>query len=126
MMTFRDMLRYLNPQYAIDALRKLRLDLVLAPKQVTVSQAADTTLTLSPPALVVQSVRVTTGVATGVYIPSDEHSTPVNNGGATAPGTVSVTDDGATLTFASNVEVVVISYIQRPDTDLDTKIKGVY
>ena len=78
-----------------------------APIKRVVSQAAAATITLSPPALMVQSVRVTAGLSAGVR--------SVGDSGATPSVTVcALSDDGATLTFdGATLTGAVIVYVPR-------------
>ena len=87
-----------NPNKVADALRKVKLGTLLSPLKKTIVQADAVTVTLSPPALVINSVRTTAGSGlAGIYQVGDTDTTEVNS--ATL-GRCSLSDDGATLTFA--------------------------
>lgn len=123
MSTIAELLDRANPNDLADALRKIKLGTMLTPKKAALTQAAGTAVTLDPPALIVQHARVTTGVSTGNYIPTDSGGTAAAPSGA-APGVVKVSDDGATLTFNANVEALTVTYIPRSDTDITTDVPG--
>lgn len=91
--------------------------------------AAQATL---PPALVIGTLRVTTGPSgsVGPYIVTDAGGTPRSTALAGAsgaqvaqPGVALLSDDGSTLTFATNVSGFVLEYIPRGATDV-TSIYG--
>lgn len=101
-----------NPNTLADALRKVNLSKMLEPQLLSVDQTAALTIPLDPPALLVQSVRVTQGAATlGMYLIGDSAATP-------AAGICAISDDGATLTFNANVEKAVIVYMARSEASL--------
>lgn len=98
-----------NPNNLPDALRKVLLGTLLAGKKVTVSQAAATTVALSPPALTgTISVRVTGGAAAA----GPRHI--VDAAGTPAATIATISDDGATLTFEGTVTDAILSYVPRP------------
>jgi len=99
-----------------DVARKMKLGDMLAPKLVTITQASAAAVTLDPPALIVQSARVTAGTAlAGVYRVTDSGGTPVDS--ATL-GVATLSDDGATLTFGAALTGVVVRYIPRSAVDM--------
>lgn len=124
MVNLEDALKNMNENHIGPALRALGLDKMVVPTKKTITQTAGTTVTLNPPALVVQSVRVTGGViASGDYIPSDSGATARAHNSGT-PGLVKVSDDGTTLTFSGNVTDLVVVYMARTATPLATVLKG--
>lgn len=105
-----------DPNKISDALRKVKLGQLLSPVKQTISQADVVTVPLSPPALVIHSVRVTGGTAlAGVYQVTDTDGTEVNS--ATL-GVCTLSDDGALLTFAAALTDLVVIYIPRSDADM--------
>lgn len=105
-----------NPNKIADALQKVKLGSLLTPTTETISQASATTVALASPALLVSSIRVTGGTAlAGVYKVTDSGGTPVDS--ATL-GVATISDDGATLTFAAAVTDCVVQYIPRSNTDV--------
>lgn len=105
-----------DPNKGWDALRKVKLGTLLNPVKQTISQASAVTVALVPPALSMTSVRVTGGTAlAGVYQVTDSGGTEVDS--ATL-GVATLSDDGATLTFAAAVTDLVVQYIPRPAADM--------
>ncbi len=113
--TLQTALNRANPNTLADVLALVDLGTILAPTTKTITQAAASTMTLTPPALCagVCSVRVTTGVAPGIRQVTDAGGTP-----STTVCTLSA--DGTTLTFEANVQVATVSYVPRPATDMST------
>ncbi len=105
-----------DPNKISDALRKVKLGQLLTPVKQTISQGAAVTVPLDPPALSVHMVRVTAGTAlSGVYQVADTDATEVDS--ATL-GLATLSDDGATLTFAAAVTDLIVQYIPRSDADM--------
>jgi hypothetical protein len=80
-------------------------------KQVeTITQSAATTVTLAKPAFGPAGVcvRVTGGVSLGAYLVVDSGGIAVNVGAEI--GVCKLSDDGLTLTFASNVTACKVVY----------------
>lgn len=99
-----------NPGFIADALRKVDLGAMLYKKTETITQAASTSVVLSKPAFGPAGVcvRVTGGVSLGAYLVVDSGGVAVNVG--TEIGVCKLSDDGLTLTFASNVTECVVTY----------------
>ena len=121
-LTVKDALDQADPNQLPDALSKVKLGTLLTPinKHFTALASVDT-LTLDPPALYVESVRVVDGGGTGEgsYLTSDDDATASDASNLNGPGVCKISDDGATLTFASAVIVeAIVQYIPKPDTDL--------
>ena len=105
-----------NPNKVADALQKVKLGTMLTPNKQTISQASAVTVPLDPPALSIHTLRVTGGTAiAGIYQVADTDATEVDS--ATL-GVATLSDDGATLTFAAAVTDLVVIYIPRSDSDL--------
>lgn len=96
-----------------DASRAMKLGTMLAPKKVTVVQAAAATILLDPPALpATVRARVTGGAAAA-------GPRQVTDAGGAASATVAtISDDGKTLTFENTVTDAVILYVPRPAVDI--------
>ena len=99
-----------NPGFLADALRKVDLGSMLYKQVETITQSAATTVTLAKPAFGPAGVcvRVTGGVSLGAYLVVDSGGVAVNVG--TEIGVCKLSDDGLTLTFASNVTSCVVTY----------------
>lgn len=99
-----------NPGFLADALRKVDLGSMLYKQVETITQSASTTVTLAKPAFGPAGVcvRVTGGVSLGAYLVVDSGGVAVNVG--TEIGVCKLSDDGLTLTFASNVTSCVVTY----------------
>lgn len=107
-----------DPNKIADALRKVKLGILLTPQNRTITQSTSVDVVLDPPALGPASItaRVTTGTAlAGVYRVTDSGGTEVDS--ATL-GVATLSDDGATLTFAAAVTGVVVDYIPRSESDI--------
>lgn len=107
-----------DPNSIADALRKVKLGQLLTPQTRAISQTSNVAVTLDPPAQGPASltVRVTAGTAlAGVYRATDSGGTAVDS--ATL-GVATLSDDGATLTFAAAVTDVVVDYVPRSDSDI--------
>jgi hypothetical protein len=105
-----------DPNKVADALRQVKLGTLLTPTKQTISQTSAVTVALTPPALVIHTVRVTGGTAlAGIYQVADTDATEVDS--ATL-GVCTLSDDGATLTFAAAVTDLVVIYVPRSDADL--------
>ncbi|HUK32942.1 MAG TPA: hypothetical protein VLV86_03465 [Vicinamibacterales bacterium] len=103
-----------NPGTIADCLRQIGLGDVLSVQKQDITQSSASTMTLSPAALVVQSVRVISGAAAaGLRQIGDSGATP-----STTVATLS--DDGTTLTFEAGVTEAIVVYMQRSNTSLDT------
>lgn len=134
-----------NPNTVFDALRKMGLGSMLAPLRVTfaalasaasqdittaAARAAATinvgalrvSKTVLPPALAVISCRVIAGTAlAGPRTVSDTGATVTAPAGANGlPGVAKISDDGKTLTFDAAVTGFTITYIPRPDVDMES------
>lgn len=97
-----------------DALRLVNLSKMVEPQKLTVAQTAALTVPLDPPALLVQSVRVTAGAAAAGL-------RQIGDAAATASATVcKLSDDGSTLTFEANVEGAIVVYMARSEAALDS------
>ena len=122
--TLKTVLDRANPNVLADALALVDLGTVLTPiVKDTGSITASATITLSPPALLIQAARIVasgTAASVGSYLVSDAGATMcIPTGGASlAPGVAKISADGATLTFPNTVTQAVIQYIPRPATDL--------
>ena len=99
-----------NPGFISDALRKVDLGSMLYKQVETITQSAATTVTLAKPAFGPAGVcvRVTGGVSLGAYLVVDSGGIAVDVG--TEIGVCKLSDDGLTLTFASNVTACVVTY----------------
>jgi hypothetical protein len=124
--TIKTVLDVADPNKISDALRKVKLGTlltVLVEDTGVISPAA--TITLTKPALLVQSARVvsaTTGNTVGTYHVGDASSTVVTPTAGANCGIAKISADGLTLTFATgDVTRAVIQYIPRPETALTTK-----
>jgi len=126
-----------NPNKAADALHKMSVGTMLAPRKITfaalasaaaqdiTTAAAFAAATISPvypsdvvalpPMLSVIACRVTAGAAAaGVRT--------IGDSGATPSATVAaLSDDGKTLTFEAGVTGFVLEYIPRPSVDMQAK-----
>lgn len=104
-----------NPNNIADALRLVNLSKMLEPQKLTVSQTAALTVPLDPPALLVQSVRVTAGAAAAGL-------RQIGDAAASASATVcKLSDDGATLTFEANVTDAIVVYMARSEASLSSQ-----
>jgi len=99
-----------NPGFLADALRKVDLGSMLYKQVETITQSAATTVTLAKPAFAPAgvTVRVTGGVSLGAYLVVDSGGIAVNVGAEI--GVCKLSDDGLTLTFASNVTACKVVY----------------
>ena len=99
-----------NPGFLADALRKVDLRSMLYKQVETITQSAATTVTLAKPAFGPAGVcvRVTGGVSLGAYLVVDSGGIAVNVGAEI--GVCKLSDDGLTLTFASNVTACKVVY----------------
>jgi len=99
-----------NPGFLADALRKVDLGSMLYKQVETITQSAATTVTLAKPAFGPAGVcvRVTGGVSLGAYLVVDSGGIAVNVGSEI--GVCKLSDDGLTLTFASNVTACKVVY----------------
>lgn len=99
-----------NPGFIADALRKVDLGSMLYKKSETITQSAATTVSLSKAAFGPAGVcvRVTGGVSLGAYLVVDSGGIAVDVGDQI--GVCKLSDDGLTLTFASNVTSCVVTY----------------
>jgi hypothetical protein len=99
-----------NPGFLADALRKVDLGSMLYQQVETITQSAATTVTLAKPAFGPAGVcvRVTGGVSLGAYLVVDSGGIAVNVGSEI--GVCKLSDDGLTLTFASNVTACRVVY----------------
>ena len=99
-----------NPGFISDALRKVDLGSMLYKQVETITQSAATTVTLATPAFGPAGVcvRVTGGVSLGAYLVVDSDGVAVNVGAQI--GVCKLSDDGLTLTFASNVTACKVTY----------------
>ena len=99
-----------NPGFLADALRKVDLGSMLYKQVETITQSAATTVTLAKPAFGPAGVcvRVTGGVSLGAYLVVDSGGIAVNVGAEI--GVCKLSDDGLTLTFASNVTACKVVY----------------
>lgn len=122
--TLQSMLDQANPETLADLLALIKLGTILTPKKVdTGTISASSTVTLSPPALVVSTVRVVTsgtGGAVGAYGVTDAGGTPiVPPGGASAAlGVCTISDDGTTLTFPNTITRAIIEYVPRSNSSM--------
>jgi hypothetical protein len=117
-----------DPNIVSDALRMIKLGTILTPIVYdTGVVVAAATVTLNPPALLVQSVQVVTDTAGGIvgnYMAGDAGCAPVaapqSVGVPTGIGICALSADGTTLTLptADTATEVVVSYIPRPAKDL--------
>lgn len=121
--TLKDALTAANPSNISDALRMVDLGRLLQPVELFVPGVATQTITLDPAPLsaAVISARVTAGNDPGVYV-----CTTVGGGQVAPIGGVGVAvlTDSNTITFPSEVNDVVLSYIAAPKTPLDTEFAG--
>lgn len=93
-----------DPNKLGDLVATMKLGTMLTPISTTVTQAAAATITLSPPARAIRSVRVTAGAAAaGIRAIGDVASTP-------SATLVRMSLDGATLTFEANVTGAIVVY----------------
>jgi hypothetical protein len=117
--TLQEALNSGNPAEQATALQRLKLGDTMEQIDETITIAAGTTLNLETQstakkaALMVQSVRVVTGTATGLRQIGDAGATPSTT-------IVALSADGKTLTFEANVTVVRVVWIPKT-LDPDTK-----
>jgi hypothetical protein len=122
--TLKVVLDRAHPATLADALAKVDLGTVLTPIVLDTGViTASATITLSPPALLVQSARIVssgTAGSVGSYLLSDTGAVmAIPAGGANlTPGVGRISADGATVTFPNTVTQAVIQYIPRSATDL--------
>lgn len=106
-----------NPNSIADALRLVNLSKMVEPQKLEFSVVVPVlTVPLDPPALLVQSVRVTLEgtAALGRRVVSDS--------GDTASATVCLlSDDGASLTFEGTVKDVTVVYMARSEASLSSQ-----
>lgn len=118
--TIRKVLSEGNPNELADAAKKMLLGDMLKPVDETITIASGTTIKLSTQsaklrkALVLQSVRVVTGTATGQRTVGDTGSTP---------STTLVSFDGDTITFEAAITVARIVWVPAASTDIDTALE---
>jgi hypothetical protein len=116
--TIRKVLNSGNLNELADALKKMKFGDMMEQVDETITIAAGTTINLLTQsafkrrALVVQSVRVVTGTATGVRTVTDA-------GGTASTSVVTLSADGKTLTFEANITVARIVWVPAPDVDPD-------
>lgn len=118
--TVEDAINKSNLNLLADALAAIELGTMLKAKKVEISQAASTSVALPVAALgpMAMVVRVTAGVSQGAYLVVDEDGIAVDVGAEI--GVCKLSADGSTLTFASNVEECVVSYLAGPAVALDS------
>ena len=121
--TLKAVLDDANPQLIAAALQQVKLGTMFTPVDTgDVTQTAGAAMVLPDggKALVVQWVELVTNTGNAGFAtvgPSD--ATPVDPSGAgAADGMVALSQDGTTLTAASNVTVFRVLYVPRPYTDL--------
>lgn len=117
--TIKTALNEANPNKVADALAKIDLGTMLDPIDETITIASGTVVNLATAsvakkaAMMVQSVRVVTGTATGVRT--------VGDAGATASTSVVVLSaDGTTLTFEAAITVARVVWLPRPAVAMST------
>ena len=123
-LTIQGALNEANPGRAWSAVQKAKLGdtLVGLQKTITIASAASAVLTdiddpddtskKLPAALVIGSVRVVTGTATGRRDVSDAGDTP-------SATLATLSDDGKTITFEAVITVFRINYIPKEDLTVD-------
>lgn len=103
-----------NPNTISDCLQLAKLGTILTPIKLAATQSSATTMTLNPPALMIQSVRVTAGAAAAGL-------RQIGDSGATASATVcKISDDGITLTFEAGVTAATILYMPQSFTPMSS------
>jgi len=122
--TLAGVLDQANPSKLSDALQLVKLGTLLTPTKVTLTTLTGTTHDITDvahgshlPILAVISLRVTaatTSTVVGSYAVTDSGGTVLTPATSTKTGLAKLSDDGTTLTFASNdVTAFVIEYIPR-------------
>lgn len=125
--TLEDVLNSGDIAKMASAVQRMKVGQMLEPVVTdTGTITASATVTLSPPALHVQSARVvTSGTAgsVGSYLVADAGATTsVPPGGANVgAGVATISADGTTLTFPNTITRAVIQYVPRTDVDPDAK-----
>lgn len=120
-----------DPNEVADALRKVKLGTVLTGLvEDTGVISASATVTLTKPALMIQSARVVssgTAASVGTYAVGDASTTATlpTGGASSGVGLAKISADGLTLTFPNTITQAVIQYIPRPYTALTTKFDNV-
>lgn len=114
--TIRLVANQATPGQIADVFRKIALGDMLKAVEETITIASSTTLKLSAAsaakraALVLQSVRVVTGAATGIRSIGDSAATP---------STTLVAFDGDTITFEAAITVAKVRWIPAALVDID-------
>lgn len=122
--TLKSALNEANPNKLADAMAQIDLGDILTPLVTdTGAITASATVTLDPPALMVQAARVVTSgtaASVGSYLVSDASATTsIPPGGASSgAGVAKISADGTTITFPNTITRAVIQYIPLPATDL--------
>ena len=123
-LTIQGALNEANPGRAWAAVQKAKLGDALTGLQKTITIPSGTTAVLTdiddpddaskklPAALVIGSLRVSTGTATGDRQITDAGGTPSTT-------VASLSDDGKTITFEAAITVFVINYIPKEDLSVD-------
>ena len=109
-LTLKDALNKANISQLATALNSVALGNLLdrAAHKVAIAQTAAVTVVLSPPALMIQTLRVTAGAA-------NPGNRQISDAGGTPSATVAtISDDGSTLTFEGTVSAALITYIPGP------------
>lgn len=121
-LTLQQALSDADPDKIADALRQVDLGNMLTKVDETITPAAvSATITLSQPALMIQSVRVTSNAGgtgtTGTFYVGDAGATP-SAAASGKNGLCSLSADGTTLTFEGTVAACRIVYIPQSETPL--------
>ena len=111
-----------NPNTIADCLRRVKLGTLLAAvKQTFTLASVANVVTLSPPALLVKTCRITditggTAAAAGPVVMTDAGGTalpPYVSSGLKAPGVALLSDDGSTITFDGTIKAAIVEWIPQ-------------
>jgi hypothetical protein len=127
--TLKSVLDEANPNRLADALRKVALGTLLTPAKLTLTGLTGTTHNITdaahgsnPAILSVVSLRATaatTAASVGSYAVTDAGGTVLSPTASSKVGFAKLSDDGATLTFATgDVTAFVLEYIPRSANDI--------
>lgn len=113
-----------DPAKMASVMQKARMGQMLESVDETITIASGTTINLLTQsaalrsAMVVQSVRVVTGTATGVRTVADAGATP-------STSVVTLSADGKTLTFEAAITVARVVWVPKPYVDPDSAYAAV-
>lgn len=118
--TLGDQLDRALPDRVADALRQLDLNRMFTKRDSTVAGTGVATITLAPPALLVQSVRVA-GAGGAGEAANGVRTAVADPGGAAGAATCLINAAGDTLTFEGNIPAAGsarVVYLAQPETAL--------